>query len=96
MTTQTAAVTLTSEAAYTALSSGQATVLIESRSGRLRIHIGQTLPDAATDNWFPLEDGEPMHFQGLGASDNVYAKMDAPATETSTPAYPTRVHILRR
>lgn len=88
MAASTEAVTLSSTA-YVALSSGQATVLIHAEAP-IRVSIGTSLPSADTDNWFPLEAGGEMQFDGMGAADIVYAKPGLVADTAS------KVRVLRK
>lgn len=75
MAASTVAVSLTSTA-YTALSSGESTLVIWPGQGSCRLHIGQSAPAASTDNWFPLPAGESFAIEGVASTDVVYARSE--------------------
>lgn len=89
MAASTAVYTLTT-AAYTQLSEGEASVLIQvmNQGAAVRLHLGQSLPVAGTNDWFPMgnftrlgEREDRMLFEGLGSTDIVYARANEDTTE---------------
>ncbi len=78
MAASTAAYTVTTSA-YTALSAGEAAVMLMAMNqggvkGGIRLHLGTALPAADTEDWFPVESMKNFAFEGLSSTENVYAR----------------------
>lgn len=62
--------------AYSALSSGQATVrVVRAAEQKVRLVLGTSQPSASTNDWYPLGEEEEQ-FENLDANTIVYARGD--------------------
>lgn len=67
-----------SETAYTALSEGQASVVVRSMTEvGGRISMGTSAPSASTDDWVRLEHDDPWVFENLTENTNIYARAES-------------------
>lgn len=84
MAASTASVDIT-DAEYTALSAGQATVLVQVRNHQaIRLHVGASAPVVGTAAYIAVPgEGESdvgvvnTNFNGLGSGDNVYGRAES-------------------
>ena len=84
MATTTSSVTL-SATAYTALTAAGVTpAMITSQELPVQIVVATSLPAVGTANWFPLDEGNQLILNGLGASDIVYALPSGSDARTRT------------
>ena len=85
MAAATTVITL-STSAYTLVAEGKTTALVAIESKYpARLFLGEALPLATIDTWFPLSPEFPIHFDGMGEDDNIYVMAEAePAGLTIT------------
>lgn len=53
---------------------GQTRVAVQLRDSDVRLHVGQSAPDVATNDYFAVNGQTPASMDGLTASDKVYAR----------------------